>query len=125
MARSINIDNLSFGQIALGMDSVIIEYYDSKSDQTGEKTVPKNCYANPFDMSICIFTALGCYFSVQEEVWTSDRDTIFRAKGAKSGTAAHYYNTKLKKLFEENMHEVLSEFIRPDHANSHGLCKGG
>ena len=47
MARSINIDGLSFGQFSLGMDSAIIEFFDSRTDQTGEKTVPKNCYANP------------------------------------------------------------------------------
>ena len=76
----LHMDNLSFGQFAIGMDSLIIEYFDSKADQTGEKTVPKNCYTNPFDMTICIFTALGCYLSVQEEVWASDRDTLFRAK---------------------------------------------
>ena len=123
MARSINMDNLSFSQFSLGMDSVIIEYFDNKADQAGEKTVPKNCYANPFNMSICIFTALGCYFSVQEEVWDSGRDTIFRCKGAKPGTAAHNYNSKLKKLFH-GMQDVLVEYIRPDHANSHGFRKG-
>ena len=42
-------------------------------------------------MTICIFTALGCYLSVQEEVWASDRDTIFRAKDTKPGTAARSY----------------------------------
>ncbi len=36
MARSVNIDGLSFGQFALGMDSVIIEFFNSKTDQSGE-----------------------------------------------------------------------------------------
>lgn len=125
LARSINIDNLSFGQLSLGMDSLIIEYFDSKSDQSGEKTVPKNCFANPFDMHICIFTALGCYLSTQEEVWSGERKTISRSKDSLVGSAAHLYNQKLKALFENTMKDVLSELIRPDHANSHGLRKGG
>ena len=41
MARSVNIDGFSFPQMSLG-GSIIIEYHDSKADQIGEKTVPKN-----------------------------------------------------------------------------------
>ena len=125
IARSINIDGLSFGQFSLGMDSVVIEFYDTKSDQTGEKTVPKNCFANPFDMEVCIFTALGCFLSVQEEVWSTDRDTLFRAKNTKVGSAAHTYNTKLHHLFKTHLKDTVPDFVRPDHANSHGIRKGG
>ena len=125
MARSINIDGLSFGQFSLGMDSTVIEFYDSKSFQTGEKTVPKNCYSNPFDMKICISTALGCYFSTQEEVWNSGRDTIFRSKTSKAGTASHIYNSKLHKLFNGPMQQMVPDYVRPSHANSHGFRKGG
>ena len=49
MARSISIDDLTFAQIALGTDSLVVEYIDSKADQKGEKTSPENCYTNPFD----------------------------------------------------------------------------
>ena len=42
MTRSISIDDLAFGQIVLGKDSLVIEYYDSKSDKKGEHTSPKN-----------------------------------------------------------------------------------
>ena len=67
MARSINIDDLTFAMASLGTDSLIIEYADSKADQKGERTSPKNCYANPFNFQVCIFTALGCYFCVNDE----------------------------------------------------------
>ena len=43
MERSIPIDDLTFGQIAFVTDSLVIEYCDSKSDQKGERTSPKNC----------------------------------------------------------------------------------
>ena len=100
MARSINIDGLTFGEFSIGMDSIISDFFDSKCDQTGEKTVPKNCFANPFNMNICILTSLGCYFSVEEEVWGSERETKFRSRNFKPGSASHYYCCKLKKYFK-------------------------
>ena len=94
MARSVNIDNMTFSQMSLGKDSMIIKYDDSKTDQTGEKTSPKNCYPNPFDVRVCLFTALGCYLAISDEAWSYgndrlDRLTVFRSKKAKSGSASH------------------------------------
>ena len=70
-------------QVTLGTDSLVVEYAESKSDQKGERTSPKNCYANPFDFRVYIFTALGCYFYVNDEAWESERDTIFGHKNNK------------------------------------------
>ena len=36
MARSVNIDDMTFAQISLGTDSLVVEYCDSKADQKGE-----------------------------------------------------------------------------------------
>ena len=77
MVRSISIDDLNFSQIALGTDSLVVEYVDSKADQKGERTSPENLYANPFNYQVCIFTALNCYFYLHEETKDSERDTIF------------------------------------------------
>ena len=66
--------------MALCTGSLMVDYTDSKSDQKGERTSPKNCYANPFDFRVCIFTALGYYFCVNDDAWDSERDTIFRHK---------------------------------------------
>ena len=33
MAQSISIDDLTFGQVALGTDSLVIEYCNSKSEK--------------------------------------------------------------------------------------------
>jgi len=46
------MDNLSFSQFTLGIDSVIIEYFDNKEDQAEKKTVPKNCYTNKTDKTV-------------------------------------------------------------------------
>ena len=59
IARSINIGNLRFNCLSVGQDSCVVKYWDTKKDKTGEKTCPKNCYANPKDPSICFFTSLG------------------------------------------------------------------
>ena len=87
MARSISIDDLTFAQVSLGKDAVVIKYVDSKADKKGKRLSPKNCYANPFDFLVCIFTALGCYFCANDETWDSERDTNFRYKNIKEGTA--------------------------------------
>ena len=67
MARLILIDDLTFAQVALGTDSLVIGYADSKSGYKDEHTSPENCYANTFDFRVCIFTALGCYLCVNYE----------------------------------------------------------
>ena len=78
ITRSISIDDLTFGQIALGINSLVIKYCDSKYDQKGKITSSKNYYCNPFDYLLCIFTALGCYLCIHGERWTSHKDTTFR-----------------------------------------------
>jgi hypothetical protein len=64
MARVQNIDNLSFASFSMGTDSIRVKYNQTKKDKTGQKTTSKNCYANPFNMYICLYTALAIYFSV-------------------------------------------------------------
>ena len=123
MARSISIDDLTFGRISLGTDSLIVEYVDSKADQKGERTSPKNCYANPFEYQVCIFTALGCYFCLHNECWNSERDTIFRNRNNKQGTAAHRYCEQIKDLYKKNK-DLIEEFVCAGHFNPHGTRKG-
>ena len=58
-------------------------------DGKGERTTPKNVYANPFDYKVCLFTAFGCYFCLVDEEWYgSSKIYIFINKGSKIGTAA-------------------------------------
>jgi hypothetical protein len=81
MARSMPIDDLTFA--SLRTDSLEVEYCDSKSDQKGERTSSKNCYANPVDYNFCIFTAFGCYFCIHDESWKSQNDKLFRNRNSK------------------------------------------
>jgi hypothetical protein len=47
-------------------DSIVIQYDSNKMDKKGEKVTPKNCYANPAKPDICMFLALGCYISINQ-----------------------------------------------------------
>ena len=123
MARSISIDDLTFGQISVGSDSIIIEYCDSKADQKGEKTTPKNCYPNPFDHNVCILTALGCYLCLNNETYMTERDTIFRNRENESGAAAHRYCQMIQRLYKR-FKAKIEEFIRAGHFHPHGTRKG-
>ena len=123
MARSVNIDDMTFAQISLGTDSLVVEYCDSKADQKGERTSPKNCYSNPFDFNVCIFTALGCFFCINEETWTTQKDTLFRSRNSKQGSAAHKYCNQIQKLYRDNQ-QMVEEYVRAGHFNPHGTRKG-
>ena len=74
MARSINIDNLRFNCFAIGTDSLVVKYWDTKKDKKGEKTSPKIFYANPFDFTICFVTALGIYLCLNDEEFRSGKN---------------------------------------------------
>ena len=98
MARSISIDDPTFAHVELVTYSLVLEYAESKSDQKGKRTSSKNCYANPFDFWVYIFTALGYYFCVNDEAWDSEKDAIFRHKKNKQDTAAHIYFEQIKSV---------------------------
>ena len=124
MSRCVNIDDLQLGNISMGTDSAIIEFDSTKMDKKGEKTTPKNIYANPFDHHVCVFTALGCYFCLNDEQWsTSSKKYIFIHKAAKAGSASSRYCHKIRDLVSV-LSDKLKEFIRPDHCNPYGLRKG-
>lgn len=63
MARSASIDDLTFLQLKLATDSIVVGYDDSKADQKGEITTPKNCFANPFDFHGCKDKSKNALFS--------------------------------------------------------------
>lgn len=90
MGRMQNVDDLHFNQISLSTDSVVLTFKDSKKDKMGEKVSPKNCYANPFDFSICILTAVGAFLCLRDNSFDSGtKDCVFRNKGE---LKSHYDN---------------------------------
>ena len=108
MARSFSIDDLTFGQISVSSDSLVVEYCDPKADHTGDKTTPNNCYVNPYDHNVCTFIALACYFCLFNETYMSERDTIFRNRDTETGTAAHGYCNKIQCMYKNTNVKLIN-----------------
>lgn len=124
MARSNNIGKLNFGSFKAGTDSILIIFDCTKSDQTGDKISPKNCYSNPFNFHLCVTTALGSYLSIHDEDFSKGRQTIFRSENASDeNSASHGYCESLVKLLKK-MGDSIQTWVRPGHANGHGIRKG-
>ena len=88
MARSVNVDCIALHSIKRGMsDSISFKYDETKTDKTGEFVQEKNCYSNPFNPLVCIFTALGCYLSIHSEA-LEKTEFLFLGPGRKYKTAA-------------------------------------
>ena len=63
-------------------DSITFEYDQTKMDQTGKFVKEKNCYSNPHEAYLCIFTGLGCYLSLNSEKLAS-QELLFINPGSK------------------------------------------
>jgi hypothetical protein len=121
MARSISIDPLGIHNFSVGTDSIKCKYDDSKVDKKGERVSPKNIYANPFEPVVCAFTALGCWLALRKGTFCNN-DSLFLGTG-QPGSAAHKYCENLSKLLTDQL-EIVKEYARPGHANTHGIRKG-
>ena len=96
----------------------MVKYDLSKADGAGERSAPKNIYANPIEPSVCPFFSLGVYFSLHDYV-LSQRETLFLREGGK-GIAANKYCGEISKIFKKNKATVMS-FIREGHDKVHGM----
>ena len=110
-----NIDTLSLQNFTMATDSMVINYDNTKMDQTGDKTTPKNAHANPFDFKICPFVALGIFLAAFEELLDKDKQYLFINEGCKIGSASDKYCKALRNLFTKNI-DVLSEH---NHCSDH------
>ena len=52
---------------------ILSSFTVTQNQKKRQMDLSKNCYANTFDFHVCIFTALGCYFCLNEEIWTSKK----------------------------------------------------
>ena len=69
-----------------------------------------------------IFGALGVWLSIERERFRTS-DGLFKSEGTKDKSASARYCTQLKQLLMSHI-ETVETYIRPDHADSHGLRKG-
>lgn len=123
MARSINVDCIALHSIKRGMsDSITFKYDETKMDKTGEFVQEKNCYSNPFNPFVCIFTALGCYLSIYSET-LEKTELLFLLPGRKGKTAAQNFARQISAIGERYANTIKS-YLRLSHFNIHGLRKG-
>jgi hypothetical protein len=122
MARSINIGVLSLHCFRTGEDSLICKFDKVKCDQSGERMYDKNMYSNPRDPLVSINLALGIWFCLKQGQF-ENCGNLFQAKNSKDGTASSRYCNQLAELFC-TYKDLLTNYIRSDHCNGHGIRKG-
>jgi hypothetical protein len=123
MARSINVDCIALHSIKQGMsDSITFKYDETKMDKTGEFVQEKNCYSNPFSPTVCIFTALGCYLSINSEK-LEKTELLFLKPDRKGKTAAQNFARQISAI-GERFADTIKSYLRLSHFNIHGLRKG-
>ncbi len=84
MGRPISIDDLGFHNMKKGIhDSVVLFHDKSKTDQTGQRVSPKNCYTNPNRPELSLFLAMGCYLCINQNRYEEggNSDKIFIKAG--------------------------------------------
>jgi hypothetical protein len=105
LGQSISIDPLGFHNFCPGVDSIIIEYDSSKSDQEGQKVTLKNCYANPFDPRISFHFAIACWLCTNQEVFATT-EKLFLVNGCLVGSSATRYSYQLRDLLKDKVEEI-------------------
>ncbi len=64
MCRVSNVADLRGAHLSWIGDSLLLSIVRHKADKEGERTDAKHCYANPFNPSACVITAIAAFFSV-------------------------------------------------------------
>jgi hypothetical protein len=123
MARSINIESLSFHNITLGEDSIKIKYDSTKADKEGKKCSPKNIYSNPLDPLACVTTALGIWLCLRVASYAASEVIFQNSPQDKERSASKRYCEQVAAIFSRYVDRVRV-YLRPGHANVHGLRKG-
>jgi hypothetical protein len=92
--------------------------------KSGEFVQEKNCYSNPLPgcEHLCLFTALGCYLSLNSES-LAKTERLFITPGSKLRTAAQNFGRQMKEL-AESAKDIVRNFVRLSHFSVHGFRKG-
>jgi hypothetical protein len=122
MCRVSNVAELRGAHLCWENDSVVISIVKHKADQGGERTDPKHCYANPFNPSACVVTALAIYFAVYGPP-KAPTDHVFE------GNRQHErFVEAIRRLLQSNprLKEELERLgITAEDIAAHSFRKGG
>ena len=96
MARSVNIEPLSFHNFTVFGDTIKVKYDSNKADQSGENTTAKHVYANPLNTFVCSHLALGIYLCLYAEKFRVCQFLFKRSLNEKQKTVSGSYCSQLK-----------------------------
>jgi hypothetical protein len=123
LGQSVSIDPpLGFHNFCPGVDSIIIKYDSSKSNQEGQKVTPNNCYANPFDPRVSFHLAIACWLFTNQEVFATTKK-FFLVNGCLVGSSATQYSYQLRDLLKDKVEEI-QKCMDPTKCMLHGTRKG-
>ncbi|KAL3765640.1 hypothetical protein ACHAW5_000323 [Stephanodiscus triporus] len=125
MGRTINVDPMGFHNLRKSQhDSIVIQYDSNKMDKKGERVTPKNCYGNPVRPNICILLALGCYMSINQNLFGRKSDKIFQGEGKGGSASSTFCKALLKLIRDEERAKIVLQHCRQGHFHPHGFRKG-
>jgi hypothetical protein len=123
MAWSINVHCIVLHSIKRGIsDSITFKYDETKMDKTGEFVQENNCYSNPYNPFISVFTALGCYLSIYSKT-LEKTEKLFHVPGRNDKTAAQTFARQIAAIGDRHA-DAIKVHLRLSHFNIHGLRKG-
>lgn len=122
MGRSASIDPLALHNFRSGTDSIIIKFDNSKTDGTGERVKPKNCYANPYSPEISSVLALGMWFLLYPDQY-SNGDKLFIKTGSAKKSATKRYSEQLTKMMNKYKNQI-AQWSVPARIKAHSARKG-
>ena len=67
---------------------------------------------------------MAVYLTIMYETFRGGRETIYLYTKEQDSFALHKYCSKFKELFKKVIPDTVELYIRPNHANGHGLRKG-
>ena len=123
VSRACSIDTIGLHNLKKGgVDSIMFKHDSTKTDQSGEFTTVKNCYANPKSPTNCLFLALGCHLTLTSENFSRKSDKLFQRPDRGDGSASQRYGKQLSALLHRNK-DFAKVHLRMSHASSHGMRK--
>lgn len=114
-ARSVSVTELRTTHLVWEGDALKIDFSRSKSDQSGEKQVPKHLFANPYNPEICVVLALALHvFGTSFRPEDGNRTLLF------TGSSYSVFHTWLDKAIKD----VDNLGFDPDDYGTHSFRKG-
>ena len=119
MGRSQHVENLGLKNMKVDNDALRFHHDGGKGDQNACRNTYKHMYANPFDPATCCFTSMGLHMAT-DHIRTEESQYVFQMQGGDGDTFRKDFYTWCKTLDRD----VLSAWVRPEHACPHGFRKG-